>query len=144
MDIDSLTTSLSQKLLDVEQLADTVMPLESALSAIQMDIADSLAELKIKSENSEDFADKIFYLNRYADLVKKIDSIFDNQIKRTQNSLSVLSKLNLISKTDPNTIDVNNSDDGLLNRNFANLTPEQCARIFAILQETEDKDVSRI
>lgn len=144
MDIDSLTTSLSQKLLDVEQLADTVMPLESALSAIQMDIADSLAELRIKSENSEDFADKIFYLNRYADLVKKIDSIFDNQIKRTQNSLSVLSKLNLISKTDPNTIDVSNSDDGLLNRNFANLTPEQCARIFAILQETEDKDVSRI
>lgn len=123
---------LNKYLLDTENLANSFLPLDNTLSAIKDDVNNTLVELKDKSEKSEELSDRVFYINRYADLIKKIDSIFDARSKRIQNSLNTLSKTALIPGMDAQTFDDNSSDDGENKNN--SLSPEQCAKIFAILQ----------
>lgn len=137
MDSNAVIKNLNQCLLDTENLANDFLPLDSTLSIIKSDVNTILAELKKTSEDSEELSDKVFYINRYADLVKKIDSIFDARTKRIQNSLSILSKMALIpgiNAASSNETDADENSEAEGN----GLSPEQCAKIFAVLQEGKE------
>lgn len=132
----NIIEKLNNCLLDTENLANSFLPLNDTLSTIKDDVNNTLIELKTKSETSEELSDRVFYINRYTDLIKKIDSIFDARARRLQNSLSILSKLALVPGMD--TQAPNDSKSGVDNSE-SSLSPEQCAKIFAILQN-EDKE----
>lgn len=132
----NIIEKLNSCLLDTENLANNFLPLDETLSTIKDDVSSTLTELKTMSETSEELSDKVFYINRYTDLIKKIDSIFDARARRLQNSLSMLSKLALVPGMDTQTI--NDSKSGVDNSE-SSLSPEQCAKIFAILQN-EDRE----
>lgn len=100
--------------------------LQDTLTPIKEDLNSALNELKEKSQNSTEISDKVFYLNRYTDLVKKVESIFEARSKRLQQSLQTLAKLTPVTGNKP----VTDTDD---ENNETNLTPEQYAKIFAIL-----------
>lgn len=117
---------VNQYLLDVEKFSNEFLPLQDTLTPIKEDLNSALNELKEKSQNSTEISDKVFYLNRYTDLVKKVESIFEARSKRLQQSLQTLAKLTSVTGNKPVT-DTDNED------NETNLTPEQYAKIFAIL-----------
>lgn len=117
---------VNQYLLDVEKFSNEFLPLQDTLTPIKEDLNSALNELKEKSQNSTEISDKVFYLNRYTDLVKKVESIFEARSKRLQQSLQTLAKLTPVTGNKPVT-DTDNED------NETNLTPEQYAKIFAIL-----------
>ena len=64
--------------------------------------------------------------------MKKVDGVFDTRIKRIQNSLNILSKLASTKDlgNEPSTANEEGS-----NEDKQALTPEQCAKIFAIIAE---------
>lgn len=117
---------VNQYLLDVEKFSNEFLPLQDTLTPIKEDLNSALNELKEKSQNSTEISDKVFYLNRYTDLVKKVESIFEARSKRLQQSLQTLAKLTPVTGNKP----VTDTDD---ENNETNLTPEQYAKIFAIL-----------
>lgn len=109
---------VNQYLLDVEKFSNEFLPLQDTLTPIKEDLNSALNELKEKSQNSTEISDKVFYLNRYTDLVKKVESIFEARSKRLQQSLQTLAKLTPVTGNKPVT-DTDNED------NETNLTPEQ-------------------
>lgn len=117
---------VNQYLLDVEKFSNEFLPLQDTLTPIKEDLNSALNELKEKSQNSTEISDKVFYLNRYTDLVKKVESIFEARSKRLQQSLQTLAKLTPVTGNKPVT-DTNDEN------NETNLSPEQYAKIFAIL-----------
>lgn len=117
---------VNQYLLDVEKFSNEFLPLQDTLTPIKEDLNSALNELKEKSQNSTEISDKVFYLNRYTDLVKKVESIFEARSKRLQQSLQALAKLTPVTGNKP-VIDTDNEN------NETNLSPEQYAKIFAIL-----------
>ena len=124
-----LIESLNNYLIDIEKSANEYLPIDDVLNPIQNNIKESLNELQEKSNEAEDIADKVFYINRYTDLVKKVESIFDTRSKRLQQALSIVSK---ISFTPTNVID-DNSDSTINEDNL--LTPEQVNKIMSIINE---------
>ena len=121
-----IVEQVNQYLLDVEKFSNEFLPLQDTLTPIKEDLNSALNELKEKSQNSTEISDKVFYLNRYTDLVKKVESIFEARSKRLQQSLQTLAKLTSVTGNKP----VTDTDD---ENNETNLTPEQYAKIFAIL-----------
>ena len=121
-----IVEQVNQYLLDVEKFSNEFLPLQDTLTPIKEDLNSALNELKEKSQNSTEISDKVFYLNRYTDLVKKVESIFEARSKRLQQSLQTLVKLTPVTGNKP----VTDTDD---ENNETNLTPEQYAKIFAIL-----------
>nr|DAU15751.1 MAG TPA: hypothetical protein [Caudoviricetes sp.] len=121
-----IVEQVNQYLLDVEKFSNEFLPLQDTLTPIKEDLNSALNELKEKSQNSTEISDKVFYLNRYTDLVKKVESIFEARSKRLQQSLQTLAKLTPVTGNKP----VTDTDD---ENNETNLTPEQYAKIFAIL-----------
>ena len=121
-----IVEQVNQYLLDVEKFSNEFLPLQDTLTPIKEDLNSALNELKEKSQNSTEISDKVFYLNRYTDLVKKVESIFEARSKRLQQSLQKLAKLTPVTGNKP----VTDTDD---ENNETNLTPEQYAKIFAIL-----------
>ena len=81
---------LNDYLLDVENLSNEFLPLKDKLNPIKQDINNALEDLKEKSENSEDLADRVFYINRYTDLIKKVESIFDIRSRRLQQAIQTI------------------------------------------------------
>lgn len=115
-------------LVDSENFANEFLPLRETLTPIQQDFKSALEELKQKSETATELSDKVFYLNRYTDLVKKVEGVFDTRSKRLQQTLSMLMKLPDVSdstelQTDSNSDEFDNS----------NITPEQANEILKIL-----------
>ena len=122
---------VNEYLLDSEKFSNEFLPLRDTLTPIKEDLNNALAELKQKSENSTDIADKVFYLNRYTDLVKKVESIFEARGKRLQQTLQALAKIT------PKNTSTDNDIQQLDEENSNNLTPEQCNAIFAILNNKQ-------
>lgn len=118
-----IVEQVNQYLLDVEKFSNEFLPLQDTLTPIKEDLNSALNELKEKSQNSTEISDKVFYLNRYTDLVKKVESIFEARSKRLQQSLQTLAKLTPVTGNKP----VTDTDD---ENNETNLTPEQYAKIF--------------
>ena len=118
--------TINKFLLESEQFSNDFLPLNETLTPIKADIKFALDELKSKAESSTDIADKVFYLNRYTDLLRKVESIFEARGKRLQQTLQTLSKLELNNVTET----TENSKE-----NNSSLTPEQCNAIIKILSE---------
>lgn len=125
----SIIEQLNNYLLETEKLADDFLPLKATLEPIQKDFKEALDEFKSKASGSTELSDKTFYINRYVDLVKKAESVFDMRSKRLQQTVSMLSKLSLdndtLNKVAEN--DVENVDKDI------NITPEQANAILQIL-----------
>lgn len=118
-------------LLDSEAFANEFLPLRETLTPIQKDFQSALNELKTKAEDADNIADRVFYINRYTDLVKKVEGVFDTRSKRLQQTLSMLMKLpELPPETD--------NEDNSVQEEMENspLTPEQANKILQVLRET--------
>lgn len=118
-------------LLDSEAFANEFLPLREILTPIQKDFQSALNELKTKAEDADNIADRVFYINRYTDLVKKVEGVFDTRSKRLQQTLSMLMKLpELPPETD--------NEDNSVQEEMENspLTPEQANKILQVLRET--------
>lgn len=129
---ETLINKINNYLLDTEAYANDFLPLKETLEPIQHDFKQALAELKEKSQTATELGDKVFYINRYTDLVKKVESVFDTRSKRLQQTLSMLTKLPAIQ-------DVENVDDEQTETDVDNtpLTPEQANKIIQILREVK-------
>lgn len=119
-------------LLDSEAFANEFLPLRETLTPIQKDFQSALSELKIKAANADNIADRVFYINRYTDLVRKVEGVFDTRSKRLQQTLSMLMKL---SPELPSTNIEENNDSNIENSEQSPLTPEQANKILQVLNE---------
>lgn len=117
--------TINKFLLESEQFSNDFLPLNETLTPIKEDIKSTLEELKSKAEDSTDIADRVFYLNRYTDLLKKVESIFEARGKRLQQTLQTLSKIDMNSISKDNLEAVASENESL--------TPEQCNAIIKIL-----------
>lgn len=131
MDTNQVIKKINDYLVETENYASEFLPLKETLEPIQNDFQSALQTLKQKSNEATDVADRVFYINRYTDLIKKIEGIFDTRSKRLQNTISILSKLNL-----PNTTDTEQPEEQVFEDTGTSLTPEQANEILKILQET--------
>lgn len=133
---EDIISKINNYLLESEEFANDFLPLKDTLNPIKNDFNNTLQELKNKAENSEDLADRVFYLNRYTDLVKKVESVFDTRSKRLQQTLSMLTKLSpaLLGANTDNT-ENENIDDLENNNDNKPLTPEQANEILKILNK---------
>lgn len=132
----SIIEKVNNYLLDSEAFANEFLPLRETLMPIQDDFKSALEELKEKANKSEDLPDKVFYLNRYTDLVKKVEGVFDTRSKRLQQTLSMLSKLPEITKSTENVDDIVDEDNNEESNNT--LTPEEANQILMILNKTSE------
>ena len=133
MNNNNIIENINKYLIESENFASQYLPLKQVLLPIQNDVNNILEELKQKSQSAADLSDKVFYLNRYTDLVKKIESVFDTRNKRLQQTLSILSKT-YIDNNDTIEEQTNkeiNDDDS------KTLTPEEANEILKILNKEE-------
>lgn len=118
-------------LLDSEAFANEFLPLRETLTPIQKDFQSALSELKMKAANADNIADRVFYINRYTDLVRKVEGVFDTRSKRLQQTLSMLMKLPELPPTNTE----ENNDSNIENSEQSPLTPEQANKILQVLNE---------
>lgn len=131
----NIIEKVNNYLLESENFANEFLPLKETLTPIQEDFHSALQQLQQKSEEAEDLADKVFYLNRYTDLVKKVETVFDTRSKRLQQTLTMLAKLPSTYTEDTNiTEDNEKQNDEIEDKN---LTPEQANEILKILNNTK-------
>ena len=131
MDTNQVIKKINDYLVETENYASEFLPLKETLEPIQNDFQSALQVLKQKSNEATDVADRVFYINRYTDLIKKVEGVFDTRSKRLQNTISILSKLNL-----PNTTDIEQPEEKVFEDTGTPLAPEQANEILKILQET--------
>lgn len=131
MDTNQVIKKINDYLVETENYASEFLPLKETLEPIQNDFQSALQILKQKSNEATDVADRVFYINRYTDLIKKIEGVFDTRSKRLQNTISILSKLNL-----SNTTDTEQPEEQVFEDTGTPLAPEQANEILKILQET--------
>lgn len=124
--------TINKFLLESEQFSNDFLPLNETLTPIKADIKFTLEELKSKAEASTDIADRVFYLNRYTDLLKKVESIFEARGKRLQQTLQTLSKIDMNNISKDNLEAVASENESL--------TPEQCNAIIKILNNEKNKE----
>lgn len=131
---ENILEKVNKYLLETESLANEFLPLKETLEPIQNDFRKALEDLKQKSEDAEDLADRVFYINRYTDLIRKLETVFDTRSKRLQQTLAMLTKL-------PTTYTENKEEqtDNLQTdeEKTQNLTPEQANEILMILKQTK-------
>lgn len=133
MNNNNIIENINKYLIESENFASQYLPLKQVLLPIQNDVNNILEELKQKSQSAVDLSDKVFYLNRYTDLVKKIESVFDIRNKRLQQTLSILSKTYVDNNdtVEEQTSKEINDDDS------KTLTPEEANEILKILNKKE-------
>ena len=131
----NLIEKINNYLLESESYANEFLPLKETLSPIQKDFNNALTDLKQKAENADDLADRVFYINRYTDLVKKIESVFDTRSKRLQQTLSMLTKLSP-TLIDNNTESEEHTTEDTIEQDTP-LTPEQANEILKILENVK-------
>lgn len=125
----NIIEQLNNYLLETEKLADSFLPLKDTLEPIQQDFKSALDEFKSKASSATELSDKTFYINRYVDLVKKAEGIFDMRSKRLQQTLSMLAKISL----DNNSLNSKPEDEEDKTEDNVNITPEQANAILQIL-----------
>lgn len=129
-----IINQLNEFLLDTEKFSNEFLPLKDTLEPIKDDFNNVLQNLRDNIKNSSDISDKVFYINRYADLIRKIESIFDSHSKRIQQSLYSLSKNNQQSDND---IVINNEESSIDEENM--FSPEDYEKIINIIKK-ENKE----
>ena len=118
---------VNQYLLETEKFSNDFLPLQDTLNPIKNNLEEALRKLKIRSESSNNLEDEVFYLNRYTDLVKKVESIFEAKNKRLQQTLYILTKLLPVAN-------LNNNQDYKTETENVNISPEKLNEIIKILQ----------
>nr|CAI9752109.1 hypothetical protein YSBCXYJI_YSBCXYJI_CDS_0172 [Caudoviricetes sp.] len=127
-----IINKLNELLLDTEIFSDEFLPLENTLEPIKEDFNNALQNLRDNIRNSSDISDKIFYINRYADLIRKIESIFDSHSKRLQQSLYTLSK----NQNQASTETVLNTDNSsTIDDEEIMFSPEDYEKIISIIKK---------
>lgn len=127
-----IINKLNELLLDTETFSDEFLPLKNTLEPIKEDFNNALQNLRNNIRNSSDISDKIFYINRYADLIRKIESIFDSHSKRLQQSLYTLSKNQ--NQTNNETV-LNTDNSSTINDEEIMFSPEDCEKIISIIKK---------
>lgn len=127
-----IINKLNELLLDTETFSDEFLPLKNTLEPIKEDFNNALQNLRDNIRNSSDISDKIFYINRYADLIRKIESIFDSHSKRLQQSLYTLSK-NQNQTNNETTLNTDNSST--IDDEEIMFSPEDCEKIISIIKK---------
>lgn len=132
---ENIVEKINTYLLETEALANEYLPLKDKLDPIKYDFNDALNKLKEKADSCDDIADRVFYINRYTDLIKRMESIFDTRSKRLQQTISMLTKLpsTLTEGSEAENNEENKTDD-TINKP---LTPEQANKILKILNENK-------
>lgn len=130
---ETLINKINNYLLDTEEYANEFLPLKETLEPIQHDFKQALTELKEKSQTATELSDRVFYINRYTDLVKKVENVFDTRSKRLQQTLSMLTKLPAIQDVE----NVDNDKQTETDIDNTPLTPEQANKIMQILREAK-------
>lgn len=132
----NIIKELSKYILDTENLANEFLPLDTNLKAVKDDLDSTLSTLKTKIDTSTELSDQVFYMNRYLDLVKKVDSVFDTRSKRIQYALSTLIKVqDSVEKNDLlNDNTSNNIENNENNVSNAELSPEDAMKIVELLR----------
>lgn len=134
MNNNDVIKELSKYVLETENLANDFLPLKDKLNNIKEDLNKTLDSLEEKVNSSDDLSDKFFYTNRYVDLLKKVDSIFDNRSRRIQYAISTLIKAQAVE--DNNSLGSNNKDDTITpDDTNINLSPEDAMAIVQILNK---------
>lgn len=127
-----IINKLNELLLDTETFSDEFLPLKNTLEPIKEDFNNALQNLRDNIRNSSDISDKIFYINRYADLIRKIESIFDSHSKRLQQSLYILSK----NQNQASNETVSNTDSSsTIDDEEIMFSPEDCEKIISIIKK---------
>lgn len=127
-----IINKLNELLLDTETFSDEFLPLKNTLEPIKEDFNNALQNLRDNIRNSSDISDKIFYINRYADLIRKIESIFDSHSKRLQQSLYTLSK----NQNQASNETVSNTDNSsTIDDEEIMFSPEDCEKIISIIKK---------
>lgn len=124
---------VNQYLLETEKFSNDFLPLQDTLNPIRNNLEEALKKLKIKSESSNNLEDEVFYLNRYTDLIKKVESIFEAKNKRLQQTLYTLTKLLPVANLNNNDQNKNAETENV------NISPEKLNEIIKILQN-DDKE----
>lgn len=124
---------VNQYLLETEKFSNDFLPLQDTLNPIKNNLEEALKKLKIKSESSNNLEDEVFYLNRYTDLIKKVESIFEAKNKRLQQTLYTLTKLLPVANLNNNDQNKNTETENI------NISPEKLNEIIKILQN-DDKE----
>lgn len=124
---------VNQYLLETEKFSNDFLPLQDTLNPIRNNLEEALKKLKIKSESSNNLEDEVFYLNRYTDLIKKVESIFEAKNKRLQQTLYTLTKLLPVANLNNNDQNKNTETENV------NISPEKLNEIIKILQN-DDKE----
>lgn len=119
---------INQYLLETEKFSNDFLPLQDTLNPIKNNLEEALKKLKIRSESSNNLEDEVFYLNRYTDLVKKVESIFEAKNKRLQQTLYTLTKLLPVINLNGNDQNKNTETENI------NISPEKLNEIIRILQ----------
>ena len=127
-----IINKLNELLLDTETFSDEFLPLKNTLEPIKEDFNNALQNLRDNIRNSSDISDKIFYINRYADLIRKIESIFDSHSKRLQQSLYTLNK-NQNQASNETTLNTDNSST--IDDEEIMFSPEDCEKIISIIKK---------
>lgn len=127
-----IINKLNELLLDTETFSDEFLPLKNTLEPIKEDFNNALQNLRDNIRNSSDISDKIFYINRYADLIRKIESIFDSHSKRLQQSLYTLSKNQ--NQTNNETI-LNTDNSSTIDDEEIMFSPEDYEKIISIIKK---------
>lgn len=135
---ENIVEKINTYLLETEALANEYLPLKDKLDPIKYDFNDALNKLKEKADSCDDIADRVFYINRYTDLIKRMESIFDTRSKRLQQTISMLTKL-------PSTLTEgseaeNNADNKIDDTINKPLTPEQTNEILKILNNNKGQN----
>ncbi len=127
-----IINKLNELLLDTETFSDEFLPLKNTLEPIKEDFNNALQNLRDNIKNSSDISDKIFYINRYADLIRKIESIFDSHSKRLQQSLYTLSKNQ--NQTNNETV-LNTDNSSTIDDEEIMFSPEDYEKIISIIKK---------
>lgn len=131
-----ILSTINDMLIETEECANEFLPLKDKLNYIQDNFNNSLSELKQNAENADNIADRVFYTNKYLDLIKRAESIFDIRSKRLQQTLSMLSKLSL----DDGINNVISEDDDNNEDNKKKLTPEQANALLKIINNIHQQN----
>lgn len=123
--MNDIINKINDILIETENFNSTFLPIQDVLNPIKNDINDALNKLKNLINQSTNTSDKIHFINRYVDLIKKVESIFEAKDKRLLQILQTVNKL-------PN-IEQQNIQDNDETTN--NLTPEQCNEILKIINK---------
>lgn len=133
--VNDILSTINDMLVETEKCANEFLPLKDKLNYIQNNFNNSLSELKQNAENADNIADRVFYTNKYLDLIKRAESIFDMRSKRLQQTVSMLSKLSLDTAIN----DVI-SEDADSEENKKKLTPEQANALLKVINDIHQQN----